>query len=577
MTDFKRVRRDNFYYVDKTQYVSVIERMANYVLFLRPRRFGKTLFLNMLATYYDINEADNFDAIFGGLEVGKNPTSERNKYLILSITFSTVRGEERSVQETFHAAIWRSINDFLSRYKELLLPEATARIEACGTSSCEAFLELKDIVRQSKRQMYVMLDEYDNFANTLVSVDETRYKEMTHDAGFVRYFYSILKDTTSQNDAAVARMFITGVSPMMLSDVTSGFNIAFNISVIRTFNEMVGFSESDVREMLSYYREATGVFRHTNDEIVDEIKNWYDNYCFSKEALDSDRMFNSDMMLYFLVHYVENGGVFPEDMIDDNVKIDFSKIEMLLRYEQNFGRKTEIIENIMINEQYPLYGSLVTQFSLDDLTDPRNVPSLLYYLGMLTYGRDKEYGDAALVVPNKVVKSLYYDYMLKSYAQTFAWQTDEIRMSSLWKNMMNSGEWEPVFEYICKQMADNSAARDFGVGGEYHIHGYVAAELSHGRGYYVHSEYPANKGYADFFLEPIKGVHHAILLELKYLKVGAKDTDIELKKAEATKQLKKYAADHNLLKKCEDERWTLHVGVIVFCGYEVKVVEEVEM
>ncbi len=346
-TDYVTIRKENSYYVDKTAYIPYFENAAKYIMFLRPRRFGKSLFLNTLSAYYDVLRKEQFEQNFSGLYVYDHPTPRQGKYMILKFNFSGIDSSRENVQESFNVQTYIVIESFVDRYQKFLPTDAAEQIKRSNGKCDVALATLIKLAEYSPYKIYIMIDEYDNFANTLFSTDEDAYKDLTHGDGFFRLFFNVLKKMTTDNEAPVERIFITGVSPLTLSDVTSGFNIAKNLSVEAIPNDAMGFSESDVRAMLEYYREATGVFKHSDDELIATMRTHYDNYCFASDMVDEERVFNSDMVLYFVDKYVSSNGKIPEKLIDPNVSTDYFKMEKMVKIEQNFGEKSQIILDIV--------------------------------------------------------------------------------------------------------------------------------------------------------------------------------------------------------------------------------------
>ncbi|MBQ9215089.1 MAG: AAA family ATPase, partial [Bacteroidales bacterium] len=271
-TDFVTIRKENSYYVDKTAFIPYFENAAKYIMFLRPRRFGKTLFINTLAAYYDVLEKDNFDQTFGGLYIHEHATGQQGKYMILKFSFASVDSRRENVEDSFNFTVCETIKRFIKRYKNYLPENAAEYMSDVKDVSNKALSKLLTLTSDSPYKIYIMIDEYDNFANTLFSSDEDAYKVLTHGDGFFRLFFNVLKDMTSENNALIGRIFISGVSPLTLSDVTSGFNIALNLSIDANLNDAMGFAESDVREMLEYYQNETGVFKHSIDQLVEIMK-----------------------------------------------------------------------------------------------------------------------------------------------------------------------------------------------------------------------------------------------------------------------------------------------------------------
>ncbi len=569
IADFVSLRNRNAYYVDKTPYIEKLEQ-TSYVLFLRPRRYGKSLFVNMLAAYYDVAYANNFNTLFGDLYIGQHPTPEQGKYLILKITFSDVHATKNGVQDSFNDVVFQAIRSFVNKYSPLLPAHAIQEINDCNGMCDTALRRLKNLVSQTNKQLYIMLDEYDNFANTLLESDETTYLAVMHSDGFIRYFYNILKNCVSDNDSAVARIFITGVSPLMLSDVTSGFNIADNISVSPSFNEMIGFTEDDVLQMLTYYHDATNLFSHTPSQLIEIIKPYYNNNCFSYLSAERNtrKMYNPDMVLYFLKEYLRNEGTLPQNMIDDNISTDFNKIQKLIRYEKTFSTRNKILQEIMLSEQYDC-SQFKTSFNLQDITNPDNLVSLLFYMGLLSYGKNS-HDEVQFIIPNIVIRQQYFSYLKKSYDEYLGWTIDPNEQTTLWRNFAYHGEWQPLIQRIAKTLSDNSSARDFDTYGESFVRGFIVSQLCCTNNFLAQTEQPLAHGYIDIILRPIAPQYkHALLIELKYCRLHAPEQDADAKLAEAITQLQQYASDATLTKEATKKGWTLHPIALVFRGWQI--------
>ena len=569
-TDFVTMRKENSYYVDKTAYIRYFENAAKYIMFLRPRRFGKSLFLNTLAAYYDVLRKDDFKQNFLGLDIFNNPTPKQGQYMILKFNFSTVDSNKNNVLESFNRQTCDTITAFINRYSKYLPENAAAFIAGAGDKCDVALTRLLLLVENSPHKIYIMIDEYDNFANTLFSTDEDAYKNLTHGDGFFRLFFNVLKGMTTDNNAAVERIFITGVSPLTLSDVTSGFNIARNLSIKNQFNYVAGFSESEVREMLKYYREETGVFQHSVDQLVDIMKHHYNNYCFSSEAVNGEKVFNTDMTLYFVMNYVENGGRIPEKLVDSNVSTDFFKMEKMVKIEKDFGEKSEIILNIVNTNKS--YFELNPEFAISELLDARNLQSLLYYMGLLSYGIDED-GYPCFVVPNDTVRQQYCKYLEKCCSVTLGWRTDIAKLSMLWNNLVFKGDCKPFINYIASVMKDNSSVRDFDAQGEFFVKGFFLSHFCKNSNYLAYTELEADHGFTDMYLEPLGYIHHAYMIEFKYCNKNSSDDVVNKLKADAKAQLERYLSDHRIQEKCLSRKWDLHTAVIIFRGWKLEVLE----
>ena len=569
-TDYVTIRKENSYYVDKTAFIPYFEDAAKYIMFLRPRRFGKSLFLNTLSAYYDILRKEQFEQNFSGLYVYDHPTPRQGQYMILKFNFSTVNSKIENVETSFNSKTCRTISQFVDKYKEFL-PENTDELMSEANGKCDEMLDvLITLTEHSRYKTYIMIDEYDNFANTLFSTDEEAYKKLTHGDGFFRLFFNVLKRMTTDNEAPVERIFITGVSPLTLSDVTSGFNIAKNLSIEAIPNDVMGFSESDVRAMLEYYRKETGVFKHSDDELIATMRTHYDNYCFSSEMIEDERVFNSDMVLYFVDKYISSKGKIPEKLIDPNVSTDYFKMEKMVKIEQNFGEKSRIILDIVNTGR--TYFELNPEFAIAELSKASNLKSLLFYMGLLSFGVDSD-GIPCFVVPNDTVRQQYCRYLEVCYSRGLGWRTDIPKLDSLWEQLVFKGDCKPFISYIASVIDENSAVRDFDDKGESFVKGFFLAHFCKSSSFITYTEQEADHGFADMYLEPLGYKRHAYMIELKYCKKNAPDSEVETKKADAKVQLQKYLTDHRIVEKCNDRKWILHTAVVVFRGWKLEVLE----
>ena len=564
-SDFATIRKENKYYVDKTMFIPMLEEY-NYQMFLRPRRFGKSLMLNMLAAYYDVAMKDDFDMLFGDLYIGKNPTENRNKYLILKFNFSKVDPDAKNVNASFNELVLSTLRDFASKYVELL-PKGIVEELYQEKSSNTAFTKLLGKVHLAGREIYAIIDEYDNFANTMLADSESHYTNLTHGDGFFRLFFNNLKAATTENEAPVARIMISGVTPLTLSDVTSGYNIGMNISTDSMFNTLAGFTESEFRQMLEYYRDATGVFKHSVDELIEITKPWYDNNCFSTKSLKQDRMYNSDMALYFLREYIANDGDLPEKMVDSNITTDYNKMSKLIRLEKQFGQKTSLIQRITTEGQ--IYSRIKSEFSLEDLTRYENLVSLMFYMGLLSVN-GYDIGDALLVIPNSTVRQQYFEYMKRSYETLISWKTDDNIFDELGRAFAKRGEHEPFMRYIASCMKETSDNRDFIKTGEAFVKGFILGQFGTNLNYYLsHTEYAHGHCYSDIFLEPRLGTPYAYVIELKYCPKTSSQVEIDNLLNEARTQLPQYVNNNKINVQAKDNGWTLTGIIMVFNGWEL--------
>lgn len=573
-TDLEVIICEGYYYVDKTRFIRNLEEEGSFVFFLRPRRYGKSLTIAMLNYYYNIKYADRFESIFGGLDIGKNPTERHNTYLVLSLNFSKVNSDRDKVLQSFDNMLLQDLLNFAHTYK-IFLPSDTEEELRKRTDGNDAFNYLCNQVAKTDKKMYVLIDEYDNFANTLISYDEGAYRDLTHGDGFFRLFFNSLKAATTGANAPVDRLYISGVSPLTLSDVTSGFNIGDNFSLMPYYNEMVGLTEQEVRDMLQYYHDTTGQFRHSVEELLAIMRPWYDNNCFSEYCVDEGHMYNSDMVLYFINKYMQLRYHIPNTLVDPNAHSDYDKMRKMIKFERTFGEKAETLQKI-ISDGY-IDTAVKPEFSLSELYEAQYLPSLLYYMGMLTYGKTPE-GDTALVVPNLVVRELYYKYMNECYTENLQWKTELGKFMEYGKLMAKKGEGEPLLRYLAEQMRENSSTRDFDAKAESFVKGFMLAKLGSMVSYFISQTEPdMNHGYADLYLEPwTEATSHAYVIELKYCKAGATDDEVEMKRIEAISQANQYIDSKQLQLRATARGWTLHKFVVVFRSWKLMSCEEIK-
>jgi hypothetical protein len=583
ISDYGLIRRENYYYVDKTPYLKTLKKAGRYLFFIRPRRFGKSLFISLMQAYFDISYKDRFEELFKGTWIYEHPTDERGKYLVLVLNFSVVDPNLDKMEASFLNHVQTNAVVFIQKYSDYLSvsPQKdylSKKIEESQSAS-DILSNLILLCKEAQQELYVMIDEYDNFANTILStVGADAYYTLTHGAGFFRSFFNVLKSGTSQLDSPITRSFITGVSPITLDDVTSGYNIGKNVSLEPFLNRMLGFTQEDVITLIEYYR-AMGCINHATPYLVEIMTQWYGNYLFSKE--DNARLFNSDMVLYFLDNYL-SGKKLPDDLIDRNVRIDYGKLRHLIILDTdktkrptpngNFSKLKEIIEEGSTS------SAIVKGFPLEELMEVENFKSLLFYLGLLTI-KAPEKDKLRLEIPNETIKRLYYDYIKDAYRETGIFSLDLSKYSDLMTDMAYDGKWEPLLKFITGRMQESMSLRDL-ITGEKSIQAFLNVYLGLSDLYIIHSEKEMNKGYADIVMEPFldryAGIRYSYLLEIKYAKSGLKPGDAKINqlKEEAEKQLKTYGIDKKFEKNIE--KTTLIQLVLVFSGHKAMYIGEIK-
>ena len=564
-SDFRRIRLNRRLYVDKTRFLRRLEQ-EDYVFLIRPRRFGKSLWVSLLENYYDLCWAHEFDAVFAGTDVGRDPTPERHRYVVLRFDFSMVNDKLETLEREFDTYCLAEIQDTLDRYPDLFPVAAVQRILAPPSASAK----LTELFLHTKRHgipLYVLIDEYDNFANTVLAHHGAEaYHDFTHGGGFYRNFFATLKGGTARSGGGIDRLFITGVSPITMDDVTSGFNIGKNISLHRDFNEMVGFTEAEVRRLVETYRDL-GVFNQDVDTAMDIMGEWYNGYRFATAA-ETD-LYNTDMVLYYLGESISNRSV-PEYLIDTNVRIDYGKLRHLLVVGRQLNGNFDLLRKV-IGEGRKDVLRIQPSFPLGRLTDRVNFLSLLHYFGLLSI-RAVVDGMPRLAIPNQTVKQLLYGYLRDGYEDVEVFTVDLYRFEELMIGMANRGEWRPAFEFLGEAIARQTGIRDY-MAGEKVVQGFLAAYLSVTDFYVFRSEAELGKGHADISLEPLLArfphLRHGYLIELKYLKrrESADEAGVAAAVSDATEQLRRYLADERLARQFPGVRF---VGLaVVFHGWEL--------
>ena len=508
VSDFVDIIKRNQYYIDKTMYIPKLEEEADSLFFIRPRRFGKSLLLSMMCAYYDINQSNRFEELFGKLWIGSHPTPYRGKFQVLFLDFSKIGGDIKDLKENFNNYCNIRLDNFIERYKRAYRPEIVEKIKSASTV-VDKLNMIDTEAKDANMQLYLIIDEYDNFTNVVLNEHgEKVYWALTHAKGFYREIFKMFK-------GMFTRIFMTGVSPVTLDDLTSGFNIGWHISTKPAFNQMLGFSTEDVREMFEYFKSAGKVRPDCDVEsVIAEMKPWYDNYCFSEDALRTQsRVFNCDMVLYYLRNYMETGES-PRQMIDPNTKTDYNKMKKLLQLDKQDGNRKEVIYEIA--EQGEIISNLETTFPAETLTNPKMFVSLLFYYGMLTI-KGTHGSRLMLGIPNNNVRKQYYEYLLEQYEEKASLDTNQLE--DYFYDMAYDGKWHDALQFLADSYAKVSSVRD-GIEAERNIQGFFMAYLNLNAYYLTAPELELNHGYCDFFLLPDLTHYaskHCYILELKLI------------------------------------------------------------
>ena len=574
ISDFKNLQRDKRYLVDKTMYLPKLEEIANFLFLIRPRRFGKSLFLSMVADYYDCENAD-LEEEFAGTWISEHPMESKGKYQVLQYDFSQVLDKIENLEDDFNSYCCVCLNSFIYKYEKYYSKETVQRALASNTSKDKINIISKE-AKERGYHLYLIIDEYDNFTNTVLNeLGEDTYRNMTHSSGFYRSAFKIFKPNFE-------RILFMGVSPITLNDLTSGFNIATNITLHPWFNMMLGFSEEDVRQMINYYQKAGLILpskdkngkekdgKERIDELIAEMKPWYDNYCFSEDSYEIDpSMYNSNMVLYYLNNLITTGKA-PKEMADPSCRTDYAKLKNLVRLDRLDGDRKGVL--MQIAEKGYINAPIADSFAAEEVMNPDRFVSLLYYYGMLTIG-GSDLDALHLVIPNNTIRKLYYDFMTEQFQTLHRLDLNEL--SAMYRAAALNGEWKPLFTYLSDSYKKDSSIRD-AIQGERNLQGYFNAYLHLSKLFITHPEVEASHGYCDFFLladtKKFPTLRHSYMVELKYLKADATPAEAVKAKEQAKIQLKKYITDDSILRlACGTQ---LHGIILIFQNGKEPAIEE---
>ena len=558
--DFRGIRLDGSLYVDKTAFLRPLEKHS-YVLFIRPRRFGKTFWLRTLECYYGRHHRDEFEAIFGGTKIGASPTAERGRYLVLCFDFSGMDTAPERMEQDFRECCDIDLRSCLRQNEDIF--DASAMREVASQSSINAKLRsVFAIAGEHGLPVYLLIDEYDNLANAVLARHgEAAYHALTHDDGFYRSFFATLKNGT--RTGALERLFVTGVSPLAMDDVTSGFNIGRNLSLDRELNAMLGFTEDEVRRVLRTYYDAGEIGEHPDDALA-TMRRWYNGYRFATKARED--VYNTDMVLYYLAESSGGDGP-PEELIDDNVRVDYGKLRHLLTVGGRLNGNFDFLRTAMTDGRAEC--RVRRSFPQRELNERDNFLSLLHYFGLLSIRPDAP-GEPELVVPNQTARHLLHAFLRDAYRDVGAFSVYIMDLERLMRRMAQHGEWRQALDYLADAIQAQTSVRDY-LREEKMVQGFLAAYLGATDHFLFSTEREFGKGFVDFCLEPFVARHprarHGYLIELKYLKREDDAAKLDTALADAAAQLERYLADDYLQAQGPDIAYT---GLAVaFHGWEL--------
>ncbi|MCL2283650.1 MAG: ATP-binding protein [Fibromonadales bacterium] len=526
-SNFADVIEGGFAYVDKTRFIEMLENENNPTqFFVRPRRFGKSLFLSVLENYYDLNRKDKFESIFDNLCIGKNPTQEQGKYAILSFNFSAINTDcEETFKESFKMNVHASVVNFLKKYEDKF-ENAQQEINWIKekTLGIDSLRVVYHLAEYSNIPIFAIIDEYDHFSNDLAAMGSEFYGKMVGKAGLVRDFYESLKIATS---SVMKRIFITGIAPIMLNDLTSGFNIATDYSLIPKYNEMFGFTSEEVERLII----ETGIDKNL---IKVDMEAYYNGYLFNEEA--EKKVYNSTMVL-FLFNQILLRGKQPNDIIDTNLQTDYNRLKKLAENPKNREKLLKIAH------EDGIFSKIIEKFSLDQIEDDSYFVSLLFYMGLLTIDKERP---LYLKIPNYSIKTLFWQYLV---AQANSLVSDSVNADKLLETVreLARGDAVPYLDYISENLFKRISNRDLIHFDEKYIKVMLLSTLFMSSFYLPVSETEVAAGYTDIYLLRHSGfaikAEFEWVWELKYVKESATEAEIEAKKQEALSQIEKYKKD----------------------------------
>ena len=580
VADYAEIRKANAWFVDRTAKIRDLET-TRYAVFLRPRRFGKSLLMSILEAYYDVAYADRFEEMFGGTDIGREPTEERGRYLILYFNFSVVNKDVRQAGGSFEKYVAVRFDAFAEKYANRLpdgLSERILSLSAAGDKMNALFAGMKGV----NPGIYCLIDEYDNFTNTILAESgQDAYDELCHGDGFFKQFFTELKALTTSLDAPLKRLFITGVSPVTMDDVTSGFNIGTNISLMPQFSDLTGFRHDDLRAIADYYGAHCGF---DADKAYEDALTWYDNCRFG--SADAPPLANTTLVLSFF-NYLWQTGKYPDDMVDENLRTDYAKIRHLITVNNRLNGNFHALETIVSDGR--LTERLVRSFQAKDIANRENFVSLIYWLGITTIV-DDDMGTPVFGIPNGAFRQLSAQLFTQTYSEACGIDQRIPAINAGLRAFASTGTWDKLFEPLFDVVKQNFAVRDAKEGETAVASAVSAILISAGGPYFITREREANGGFYDLSLAPrfdiAPKIAHAALIELKYVKAGdpAPTPEVlEKIKAEAVRQLDQYSSDPALIAAWrlrgtgngEVGTVELHRLVLVFLGGDAILADEV--
>jgi hypothetical protein len=546
ISNYYRIVTKNYFYVDRTNHIRLIEEAGDQLLFLRPRRFGKSLVLSMLENYYDVAKADDFDKLFGNLAIGKNPTPLHNKYLVMKWDFANISpdGDSKQIETNLSDYLNERFQDFANYYQSIL----QISISINPSNPIASFLSLLRAVRTTPYKLYLLIDEYDNFANEVMmgshEISNSRYDALTSAESFLKTLFKVVKSATSGQ--GLERVFITGVSPVLMTDITSSYNVAEDIYLKYQFNDLCGFKESELALIVNKIAKECNLTSTKAKQGLTLMKDFYDGYCFNYEKTED--IYNPTLALYFLKSFQQECH-FPRKMLDNNLAMDRGK----LSYVSTLLNGESVIFHAL-NENPPLsLFELADRFGVKDMLsaakDTQFIVSLLYYLGILTLNGETELGELRFKIPNLVVRKLYVERLFEMHLT----KSEREQTRHLAEDFFKTGDLQAICDFMEQQYFKVFDNRDYKLANELTIKTAFLTVLFNDVLYIMDSEFPAGRRYADLTMiirpERRKSPIFDFILEFKYISLsdinssGEEVKDMSIEKLKALTLVKKNAAD----------------------------------
>ncbi|MBK1619074.1 AAA family ATPase [Lamprobacter modestohalophilus] len=575
--DFHAIRCEGYYYADRTDRIRTLEDAGKQLLFLRPRRFGKTAWLTTLENYYDLARAAEFDELFGPLAIGQNPTARRNHYFVLRWDFSMVdaSGNLAEIRQALHDHLNSRARAFFARYRNQLGDWPLTLQPENGVVALESTISA---ARASGHDLYLLIDEYDNFANELMHGRRADYDALVSGEGLLKTLFKAVKSLASGQ--GIDRVFITGVSPVVLADISSGYNVSKDLSLDARFVDLCGFSEGEIAAVLN----QLGVEQQRNPawsaRMLETMRIWYNGYRFGYEP--GPGLYNPTLALYFFEALATTGAP-PREMLDSNLAMDRNRIDFVAR--QPHGE--ELIGAALDPEHPPVIASLAHRFGVEDLRRaPRDAPylgSLLYFLGALTLRDQTPFGELVLGIPNLVIRKLYVE---KFRDQLFPNYPERESLTQAAKALYAEGKLAPLVEVLEANHLRVFDNRDYRWSNELTVKTVFLIALFADIFYVMDSETAIERGHADLSLIVREEMRRFALLdhlfEFKYLSLQDLGDTAETLRAQSREALitqpkvaacldaaeAQLARHRQGLEQAYGERLRLHTHAVVALGFE---------